>query len=102
MAKVSALTLKLPPPNPWLPVTLRSQLRAESMQDVLVMTASAYTRRADYAIERPAKSILMGPPGDQTMTQLRSGGPSATAAGLSIVVPLYNEAASLPHLHARL
>jgi glycosyltransferase involved in cell wall biosynthesis len=44
----------------------------------------------------------MSPAGDQTMTQLRGGGPSAAAAGLSIVVPLYNEAASLPHLHARL
>src|ERR1700744_684446 len=102
MAKVSALTLKPRLPNPWLPVALRSQLRAESMQDVLVMTASAYTRPADYAIERLAKSILMGPSGDQTMTQLRGGGPSAPTAGLSIVVPLYNEAASLPHLHARL
>jgi polyisoprenyl-phosphate glycosyltransferase len=40
--------------------------------------------------------------GDQTMTQLRGGGQSAAAAGLSIVVPLYNEAASLPYLHARL
>ena len=44
----------------------------------------------------------MSPVGDQTMTQARSGGQSAAAAGLSIVVPLYNEAASLPHLHARL
>jgi len=44
----------------------------------------------------------MSPVGDQTMTQIRSGGPSAAAAGVSIVVPLYNEAASLPHLHARL
>jgi glycosyltransferase involved in cell wall biosynthesis len=44
----------------------------------------------------------MSPSGDQTMTQLRGGGPSAAAAGLSIVVPLYNEAASLPHLHVRL
>jgi glycosyltransferase involved in cell wall biosynthesis len=40
--------------------------------------------------------------GDQTMTQVRGGGQSAATAGLSIVVPLYNEAASLPHLHARL
>ncbi len=38
--------------------------------------------------------------GDQTMTQARSAGQSA--AGLSIVVPLFDEAASLPFLHARL
>jgi polyisoprenyl-phosphate glycosyltransferase len=44
----------------------------------------------------------MSPVGDQTMTQVRGGGQSAATAGLSIVVPLYNEAASLPHLHARL
>ena len=44
----------------------------------------------------------MSPDGDQTMTQARGTGQSAAAAGLSIVVPLYNEAASLPSLHARL
>jgi polyisoprenyl-phosphate glycosyltransferase len=42
----------------------------------------------------------MSPAGDQTMTQVR--GEQSATAGLSIVVPLYNEAASLPHLHARL
>jgi len=42
----------------------------------------------------------MSPAGDQTMTQARNAGQSA--AGLSIVVPLFNEAASLPSLHARL
>ena len=39
-----------------------------------------------------------------TMAQLRDRNPAASAAaqGLSIVVPLYNEAASLERLHARL
>src|SRR5262249_2901667 len=36
-----------------------------------------------------------------TVRQWR-GGPSATAPGLSIVVPVHNEAASLPRLHAEL
>src|ERR1700733_6714887 len=43
----------------------------------------------------------MGPASDQITTRARSGGPSA-AADLSIVVPLFNEAASLPRLHNRL
>src|ERR1700733_14789821 len=43
----------------------------------------------------------MGPASDQITTRARSGGPSA-AADLSIVVPLFNEAASLPRLHDRL
>jgi glycosyltransferase involved in cell wall biosynthesis len=38
---------------------------------------------------------------DQIMTRARSGAPSAPAS-LSIVVPLFNEAASLPRLHDRL
>jgi glycosyltransferase involved in cell wall biosynthesis len=38
---------------------------------------------------------------DQIMTRAKSVGPPA-AAGLSIVVPLFNEAASLPSLHDRL
>jgi polyisoprenyl-phosphate glycosyltransferase len=38
---------------------------------------------------------------DQITTRAKSGGPSA-AAGLSIVVPLFNEAASLRRLHDRL
>jgi glycosyltransferase involved in cell wall biosynthesis len=38
--------------------------------------------------------------GDQTMTRAHGGGQAAS--GLSIVVPLYNEAASLPRLHGRL
>src|SRR5581483_6318738 len=44
----------------------------------------------------------MSPDGDQTMTQARSTVQSAAAAGLSVVVPLVNEAASLPSLHTRL
>ena len=43
----------------------------------------------------------MSPASDQITTRAKSGGPSA-AAGLSIIVPLFNEAASLPHLHDRL
>ncbi len=43
----------------------------------------------------------MSPAGDQTMTRVRDG-QSAAKAGLSIIVPLYNEAASLPSLHPRL
>ena len=43
----------------------------------------------------------MGPASDQITTRAKSGGPSA-AADLSIVVPLFNEAASLPRLHDRL
>ncbi len=43
----------------------------------------------------------MSPASDQITTRARSGGPSA-AADLSIVVPLFNEAASLPRLHNRL
>jgi glycosyltransferase involved in cell wall biosynthesis len=43
----------------------------------------------------------MIPASDQITTRAKSGGPSA-AAGLSIVVPLFNEAASLPRLHDRL
>jgi polyisoprenyl-phosphate glycosyltransferase len=38
--------------------------------------------------------------GDQQMTRAHGGGQAAS--GLSIVVPLYNEAASLPRLHDRL
>jgi polyisoprenyl-phosphate glycosyltransferase len=44
----------------------------------------------------------MSPVGDQTMTRARDGGQPAAASGLSIVVPLFNEAASLPRLHTRL
>jgi polyisoprenyl-phosphate glycosyltransferase len=40
-------------------------------------------------------------PIEQTMPRPPGGGES-TASGLSIVVPLYNEAASLPRLHVRL
>jgi glycosyltransferase involved in cell wall biosynthesis len=43
----------------------------------------------------------MSPASDQIATRAKSGGPSV-AAGLSIVVPLFNEAASLPRLHNRL
>jgi glycosyltransferase involved in cell wall biosynthesis len=44
----------------------------------------------------------MSPVGDQIMTRARNGGQPAAASGLSIVVPLFNEAASLPRLHSRL
>jgi len=44
----------------------------------------------------------MNPATDQTMTRARDGGQPAAASGLSIVVPLFNEAASLPRLHSRL
>jgi glycosyltransferase involved in cell wall biosynthesis len=40
--------------------------------------------------------------GDQTVARARRGAQPAAASGLSIVVPLFNEAASLPRLHARL
>jgi|SRR5579862_1150406 len=40
--------------------------------------------------------------GDQTLARARGGGQSAAASGLSIVVPLFNEAASLTRLHERL
>src|SRR6202043_2875642 len=43
----------------------------------------------------------MSPASDQIATRAKSGGPSV-ASGLSIVVPLFNEAASLPRLHSRL
>jgi len=43
----------------------------------------------------------VGPAREGTVRQWR-GGPSATTPGLSIVVPVHNEAASLPRLHAAL
>src|ERR1700749_5097017 len=41
-------------------------------------------------------------PGTDQRNALRSATPSGAAAGLSIVVPAYNEAASLERVHARL
>src|ERR1700684_7158 len=41
-------------------------------------------------------------PGTDQRNALRSAAPSGAAAGLSIVVPAYNEAASLARMHARL
>jgi polyisoprenyl-phosphate glycosyltransferase len=43
----------------------------------------------------------VGPAREGTARQWRSG-PSAATPGLSIVVPVHNEAASLPRLHAEL
>ena len=43
----------------------------------------------------------VGPAREGTVRQWRSG-PSAATPGLSIVVPVHNEAASLPRLHAEL
>ena len=43
----------------------------------------------------------VGPAREGTARQWRSG-PSAVTPGLSIVVPVHNEAASLPRLHAEL
>jgi polyisoprenyl-phosphate glycosyltransferase len=45
---------------------------------------------------------LMGDQKVSTLARGQSPGASGAASGLSIVVPLYNEAASLPRLHARL
>src|SRR6266511_3805736 len=44
----------------------------------------------------------MGPERRKTMTATAGRSGMAGADGLSIVVPVYNEAAGLPHLHARL
>ena len=43
-----------------------------------------------------------GGPARESATRARRGGPSGAAHGLSIVVPLHNEAASLRRLHAEL